>query len=127
MTTGRFRSFSQSVFLLGPRTITGLLHLMPSLLSTSAMLFLGRQENHIRKVSPSLRTPMSKQVPRLPPRTGFFGCFTQPAVVSAWPPTWIDAQRSSPKTGNAINVFILASILFGGILWAAHSFGEELF
>src|SRR6516162_3806118 len=55
---------------------------------------------------------MSKQVPRYPPRTGFFGCFTQPAVVSVCPPAWIDAQRSSPKTSNAINVFILASILF---------------
>src|SRR6516162_10036485 len=47
-TTGRFTSLSQSVFWLVPRTMTGLLHLTPSLLSTNAMLFLGRQENHMR-------------------------------------------------------------------------------
>ena len=55
---------------------------MPSLLSTRAMLFFGRQENHIRYVSPSLRTETSKQVPRSPPSTGLFGDFAQPAVVS---------------------------------------------
>src|SRR5262245_277385 len=70
---------------------------------------------------------MSKQVPRFPPRTGFFGCFTQPAVVSVCPPAWIDAQRSSPKTSNAINVFILASIVFEAFYVRLILLGKNLF
>src|ERR1035438_1769740 len=83
---------------------------MPSLLSTKAMLFFGRHENHIRYVSPSLRTEMSKQVPRSPPRTGFLVYFTQPAVVSvggwSFSLAWTAAQRSNPRIGSINNVFI---------------------
>src|SRR5262249_56025966 len=55
----------------------------PSSLSVSAMLFLGRQENHMRYRPPSRRTATSKHVPRAPPSTGLFADFTQPPAVWA--------------------------------------------
>src|SRR4051794_25383212 len=98
-------SFSQSVLSLGPRTMTGSDQAMPSRLSTRAMLFLGRQENHMRYLSPSLRTETSKQVPRSPPRTGFLGDFTQPAFdsVVGWsgPPARVVAPRKIPRKERA--------------------------
>src|SRR5712671_162707 len=48
------------------------------------MLCFGRQESHMRYVSPSFKTEMSKQVPYFPPRTGLPSYFFQPAVVSIW-------------------------------------------
>src|SRR5262249_42451156 len=76
----------------GPRAITGSLQVSPSPLSLSAMLRLGRQENHIRYVPASLTTVMSKHVPSAPPRTGFFSYLTHPVPVCA-----LD-RRGSPPT-----------------------------
>src|ERR1043165_3828720 len=57
---------------------------MPSALSTSAILFFGRHENHMRYVFDSFSTHTSKQVPSFPPNTGEAGFLTQPdAVVAA--------------------------------------------
>ena len=78
-------SSSQSVAVFGPSTMTGSPQWMPSLLSTRAMLFFGRQENHMRYVSPSRSTEMSKHVPRSPPRTGLLRYFRQPAAASSRP------------------------------------------
>src|SRR6516165_7833245 len=71
ITTGRFRSFSQPDVLRGPRTIRGSPQARPSGLSTRAILCFGRQENHMRYRLSSRSTEISKQVPRVPPRTGF--------------------------------------------------------
>src|ERR1700722_389069 len=83
MTTGRLTSSSQPERLLGTTTIAGGPQEKPSLLSTRAMLRLGRQENHMRYIPASRRTETSKQVPSPLPRTGFLAYFTQPPAVSA--------------------------------------------
>src|SRR5262249_36731864 len=80
-TTGRLTSSSQPELAFGPSTITSSPQVSPSLLSVRAMLFLGRQENHMRYRPSSRRTAISKHVPREPPRTGLFSDFTQPATV----------------------------------------------
>ena len=107
-------SFSQSVKSFGPSTISGLLHVIPSLLSTRARLFLGRHENHIRYVSPSLRTEMSKQVPRSPPSTGFLANFTQPAAVSVgiceFSPAWAAFQRSTTSMRGGKDDFMASAL-----------------
>src|SRR5262249_30341242 len=76
-------SSSQPELAFGPSAMTGSPQVSPSSLSVRAMLFLGRQENHMRYRPPSRRTATSKHVPREPPRTGLFLDFTQPAAVWA--------------------------------------------
>src|SRR5262245_28355554 len=85
ITTGRLTSASQPDALRGPRTICGSPQVTPSWLSTRAILCFGRQENHMRYRLSSRSTEMSKQVPSLPPRTGFFSYFCHPAAVSVSP------------------------------------------
>src|SRR6516225_6724472 len=82
-TTGRLMSSSQPDLAFGPSAITGSPQVSPSSLSVSAMLFLGRQENHMRYRPPSRRTATSKHVPSEPPRTGLDLDFTHPAAVWA--------------------------------------------
>jgi hypothetical protein len=109
MTTGRLRSSSQPVFSLGPSTMSASLHWKPSGLSTRAMLFLGRHENHIRYLTSSLRTDTAKHVPRLPPSTGLRECLTHPLIVSGWPAPKSLAPRVQqeivPTRKNSVAVF----------------------
>src|SRR5215468_6326068 len=80
--------------------MTGLLQVSPLLLSVRAMLRLGRQENHMRYLPASRSTVRSKQVPREPPRTGFFSYFTHPADVSASAAP-LSAAGSTPASRQA--------------------------
>src|SRR5262245_10809275 len=82
ITTGRFTSSSQPEDPRGPRTIWGSPHVRPSGPSTTAMLCLGRHENHMRYRPSSRSTETSKHVPRVFPRTGFFSYFCHPAADS---------------------------------------------
>src|SRR5262245_4877366 len=73
------------------------------------MLLLGPHDNLSQQLSPSFRPEMSKQVPRSPPRTGFFGCLIHPAVVSVGGVSALSARtqanNNSPTRGT-ISVFI---------------------
>ena len=55
---------------------------------------------------------MSKQVPRLPPSTGFFGYFTQPAVVSLVGGSWLVSKSRDGKKQKTKNVFHCAESPF---------------
>ena len=90
-TAGRLISSSHPDDGLGGSTMRGADHLIPSLLSERAIDFLGRHESHMRNIPWSSRTQISKQVPYLPPRTGF------PVI---FPPT----TRSSPRLDRGYSV-----------------------
>lgn len=72
MTLMRLISSSHPESGFGPKTIIGSLHVRPSGLSHTAMLFLLRHEKYIRYPVSIFNTETSKHSPSSPPMTGLF-------------------------------------------------------